>query len=896
MDPLRFRRLMDVVGEAMEQPAAEREAWVRDECGDDVDLRGEALALLRGSSEHALDGLADALDAEIGRAAGRVTEAAVPLPDTIGPYRVREVVGEGGMGIVYGARQEEPLSRDVAIKVVRAGVHAPRLIARFEAERRTLAALDHPGIAHVFDAGTTAEGLPYFAMEWVRGQPITEYCRSHSLGLDARLRLFRKVLAAVHHAHQKAVVHRDLKPTNIMVTEIDGEPAPKIIDFGVARITDAGPGSGPAHTLFGAVIGTLEYMSPEQAIRSEEGVDIRADVYALGVLLYELLTGELPFPSEKLRGASPTQLERLLRDVDPPPPSRRLADPKVGEDEGPWTPRERARWSRALRGDLDNVVAMAIRKDRARRYASVAEFDDDLARYMEGHPVRARPSTRRYRARRFVGRHRAGVFGSVAAGLLLLGTAGAFTFQLAGERDRARLEAEKTGEVADFLQRLFEVSDPSVSAGETMTARELLDEGAHRIGQGLVAHPEVQARMMRVMGGAYQGLGLFDEARPLLEEGLARHLALYGESHEEVAASQAALGGLLSATGELARAEALHRAALETRVGLFGPRHPRVGESLGDLARVLERSGDSSGAEELYTEALDQARTFHSPGSREIALLEVRLGGMLRLHGRFDEAEPLLRSGLASQRAYHGDRHPEVANALRNLAALLRERGDYEGAADLYGEALVLRRGILGDDHPEVATTLSSYGLLLQRTGRIDEAITALEEAVRIMDRAYPEPHANKGHAYHNLGLQHSLAGRYSEAMEWFERAREAHSAALPEGHSDRAHPLLGMGWIHMNEGRPEQAEALFREALAIRRDALHSGHRDIGGALSDVGASLAAQERFPDAESALLEAHAMLVEAEGPDGRRATRAAARLASLYDSWGRPGDAARYGGL
>lgn len=874
MDATHFRRLMDLLGDALELPEAEREAWLDARTGDDRALITEVRSLLSQAPSAELEALTESLEDRVIRAARRIAGGPRAQPDRIGPFAIRTVLGEGGMGIVYGAHQEEPLRRDVALKVLHPGIHAPLVLARFESERRTLASLDHPFIARIYDAGTTNDALPWFSMEWVRGQPITKYCDERRMGLSERLELFRKVLDAVHYAHQKAIIHRDLKPSNVLVTEVDGQPIPKVIDFGIARV-DARSGLTTAHTAFGAVMGTLEYMSPEQALSPASGVGTPADIYSLGVMLYELTTGRLPFAGDVLRTATPTELERLLLGTEPEVPSR---------------------LSPGLRGDLDTIIRMAMRKDPAQRYASVAQFSDDIRRHLEGRPVSARPATFGYLLRRFTARHRAAVLGSAAAVVLLVGVSGAFTVRLAAERDRGQLEAEKAVEVSDFLQRLFEISGPEESLGKVVTARELLDEGARSVRQGLSGQPEVQAAMMRVIGQAYHGLGMIEEARPLAETALELHRAHNGADHAEVATSQAFLASVMSDLGDLEdleAAESLHRDALDIRRRLFGEAHPSVSASLYGLAEVLERKGDILGAESHYREALAQARRFHGPDAPQVAALEVSFGGMLRLNGQFDEAGPLLEGALAAQRQLYGSLHPRLGSAVRHMAALRREQGRYEEAASLYREALTIRRRVLGSDHPEVATTLSSYALLLQQMGDTEGAIAALTESIEILERIYPEPHPTMGPSYHNLAIQLANAGRRDEAVTWFQRAIRLNEEVLPPGHPNHAHSVLGLGWVHMDENRFAEAEVLFRDALQLRQRVLPPGHRDIGGALSDLGASLAAQRRYDAAEVALLEAHGILVESEGPAGRRASRAAGRLVDLYEARGRTEDAARF---
>lgn len=852
---------MDAVGHAAGLAPSAREEYLRAALGDDAALLAEARSLLAQTDDGTP--LSELIDRRIGVEAAQVAGLATSTPESIGPYTIVETLGEGGMGVVYGARQERPLRRDVAIKVVRAGLHAPRLLARFEAERRVLAAMDHPYIARVFDAGSTPEGLPYFVMEWVRGEPITQYCERKALSRDARLLLFSKVLGAVEYAHQRTVVHRDLKPANILVTEVDGVPTPKVIDFGVARIAAESNDEETLHTAVGAVIGTREYMSPEQASGDGSLVDTRADVYALGVLLYELLTDRLPFASDLLRRASPSEFERLLRDVEPPP----------------------ARNHRAIPADLDNIVSTAMRKDRDARYASVSLLQEDLRRFLEGRPVRAHPATWQYRLGRFVSRRRSAVLGVSVAVLLLLGSALVFTLRLAEERDRAQAEAAKASQVAAFLRQLFDAADPGQAQGETVTARALLDAATARVDASLASQPDVQASLQRLLASVYQSLGELDRALPLAERAVATHRNLHGDVHEETASSRAALASLLVDRGEAEQAEPLTRAALDTRLRLFGPQDPRVAELLGDLATVRDRLGFRIEAESLYRTALDIQLAQYGPDAPEVATTKMRLGGVLRVDGRLRDAEPLLREALVVQRRLYGETHPRVASAMRNLAALLRDTEQYAASDSLYREVLAVRRRVLGNDHQEVATTLSSYGSLLREMGDSEGATAALTESVEILERVHGGAHPILASSTHNLALQLRASGRYDDAERWFRRAMAIQDTVLAPGHADRAYPRYELGAMMIERGKPREAERWLREALQIRRRALPAGHRRTAETLSELGLALMQQRRFGESEAALQEAYDAMVAAEGADAPRAKRVAERQAQLAQARG-----------
>lgn len=835
-------------------------------------------------------GLPSAPDSSADRTLTTPAAATVSDPGTalrsgvrVAAYTLVRPLGRGGMGVVYVAEQHNP-RRMVALKLIRPGLTDPELLGRFAYEAQILGRLQHPGIAQIYEAGTTDTGdgpQPFFAMELVSGRPLAAFLADRQFGIRERVALFIRICAAVQHAHTKGVIHRDLKPGNILVSD-DGQP--KILDFGVARATGGDVQACTRYTTMGQLVGTVPYMSPEQIGGDPRELDTRSDVYALGVILYELLAGRLPYD---LAHRPLPEIARIIREVAPLP---------LGAA------------NRALRGDLELIAAHALEKDRGQRYQSAADLAADLQRYLDDEAVVARPPSAWYRARKFARRRRALVVSAAVVALAVLGglvaTSAALARALRAERTantrlaeslaarraeaaqrriaeqaraRAELEAETAAAVNAFLNDMLASVDPAEGDRE-ITVREVLDRAAEGISGALPGRPLVEAAVRRTIGRSYLGLGLYeqalaqleaalairtrcldgdapevlaslsdvatalqnlsrlDEAQTQFERALDLHTQVYGEMHVETLAARNNLGLLLVLRGRYAEAEPHFRAALAGHERVSGPESLETLDALSNLAALLEYQGRLDEAEPLARASLDARRRAFGPRHPGTLVAINNLGTLLAAADRLDEAEPLYKEGLELSRQVLGAEHPETLISMANMAGLLRDRRKFDDAEALYRETLAIRRRLLGPAHLDTIASLRDLGLTVRDLGRLDEAATLLEEAVAA--------------------------------------ARENLGADAP----DTVAAVHALGTVRLLQGRAADAEPLLREAFEHTRQRIGADAWKTGVYQAAYGEALAAAARPAEAAEQLRAAYSVFVAALGPQHPHALRTAGLLA------------------
>jgi serine/threonine protein kinase/Tfp pilus assembly protein PilF len=768
----------------------------------------------------------------------------------IGPYKILRALGEGGMGIVYEAEQTEPVYRRVALKIIKLGMDTKQVVARFEAERQALAVMDHPNIARVFDAGASETGRPYFAMELVKGTPLNEYCDTHKLSTEERIRLFTRVCQAVQHAHQKGVIHRDLKPSNVLVTIQDERAVPKVIDFGIAKAVGHELTEKTLVTQLGQLMGAPRYMSPEQAEMTGLDVDTRTDIYSLGIMLYELLVGAAPFEFGDIGFAA---LKELIRELDPPTPSSRLTTlPGETQDAvAVYRHTDPVTLKRQLKGDLDWVVMKCLEKDRTRRYETANGLAVELERYLRDEPVTARPPSNGYRLRKLVRRHRVGAAFVATVALLLVAFAVAMAVQtarIARERDRATLEqakAEAAFEVLLMGDPISQIEGP----GPDATLVETMDWAVSVLGERFSDQPEVDAGIRTSIGRVYLRLGRYEDAEPLLQQSLSTQRKVVGEDHLDYGVTLGYLADLAEARGELDSAQVLYERAVATYREHLDPLARELGGILARQSNVLIARGEYDAARETLTETLDIYRSRGEDTPHE-ADVTSRLGYLYRALGDLDRAEQYSRQALGLRQRFLREDHPLLGESLNNLAAILDDRGEREEAAAYYRRALEILEAAFGPNSDRVGAVLGNLGLLLTDIGD--------PEAEMVLRRG--------------LALDVEALG---EESPWVAIAR-----------NNLARHLC------LNEQSTEGAREAEMAVLALEA-ALQPGQFEIGVVRSVYGMCLGVEGRFEEGERQLLEALQVVVDAMGSDHPRVPVIRSRLADLYDAWGRPDRAAEY---
>jgi serine/threonine protein kinase/tetratricopeptide (TPR) repeat protein len=810
----------------------------------------------------------------------------------IGRYHLLQKVGEGGMGEVWLAEQTEPVRRRVALKLVKAGMNTREVIARFESERQALALMDHPAIAKVFDAGSTPQGAPYFVMEYVAGVPITAYCDKHRLSTRDRLELFMHVCEGVQHAHQKAIIHRDLKPSNILVTEVDGHPAPKIIDFGVAKALTQKLSADTMFTRLGALVGTPEYMSPEQASSSGEDIDTRTDVYSLGIIFYELLAGVHPI---ELRKVAFEEFLRRLREDDPPKLSTKIR----GQDPATSTELARKRQTeppalvKQMRGDLDSIALKALEKDRARRYGSPSDFALDIARYLKNEPVLAVPPSVAYRTRKFARRYRVALVTTCAFALVLIAAAVISIRQSI----RANKEAAVAQAVNDFLQNdmlaqasAANQSGPSAKPDPDLKVRTALDRAAQRITGKFDQQPEVEAAIRDTIGQTYIDLGLYPEARKQIERALELQRRVLGAGNPATLKTISHLERVAYFQGKYAEAEALDSQNLEIRRRVLGPEHPDTLDSINALATAYYAEGKYPQAEALFGRTLDIQRRVLGPEHRDTLKSMNNLALVYRGEAKYTQATALDKQTVEIVRRMLGPEHPRTITSMNNLANDYRDQGKYAQAEALYSQTLEISRRVLGPEHPDTLMLTSNLAGAYEAESKYAQAEALASQALEMRRRVLGPEHPDTLRSMNRLAGIYNEQGKYAQAEALHSQTLEIRRRVLGPEHPDTLYSMNNLGDVYQAEGKYGQAEALYIKTLEARRRVLSPEHSDTLDSMTSLGDLYQAEGKFPQAEALYSKALEIGRRVLGPEHPGTWGSMIRLGNVYEAEGKYGPA------
>jgi eukaryotic-like serine/threonine-protein kinase len=900
------------------------------------------------ATRHDGDGPADP-DATLSRSAAAAFSPAEGArgPQAIGPYQLIRKLGEGGMGQVWLAEQTAPIQRRVALKLIKVGRFDDSVLQRFYAERQSLAMMDHPSIAKVFDAGTTPDGQPYFVMEYVPGQPITDYCDRHRLKIRERLELFIKVCEGVQHAHQKAVMHRDLKPANILVVEVDGNPVPRIIDFGLAKAVTPQLDDGTLLTRAGGWVGTPGYMSPEQAEPGVLDVDTRTDVYSLGAVLYVLLTGSLPFESNAGRRQPLDEFLRKLREEDPPRPST-----KVSTEEGPSKAASEARGAEPrqlaslLHGDLDSITMKALEKERARRYGSPMELAADIERYLGDEPVIARPASVGYRVKKYVQRHKALVAGAAAVFAVLVAGAITSTWQAVKAR-RAEAKAQQQTAIAqavnNFLQNdlLAQASSatqsgPSTKPDPDLKVRTALDRAADRIQGKFAQQPEVEAAIRDTIGQTYTDLGLHPEAEKQLERALDLRRRVLGPENADTLTTMNNLAAVYALEGKYAQAEALYSQALGIERRVQGAENPATLNSMMSLAIVYEEEAKYAQAEALHSQTLEIKRRVLGPEHPQTLRSMYYLAVVYQDEGKYAQAEELSREVLEIRRRVIGPEHPATLDSMNNLAIDYEEEGKFAQAEAIDSQVLEIKRRVLGPEHRNTLNSMNNLAIVYWCEGKYPQAEALFSQTIEISRRVLGPEHPYTLNTMSNLAPVYTNEGKYAQADALFNQTLATQRRVLGPDHPYTLNTMSAMVVDYQQQGKYALAERYAAQTLAGRQRALGPEHPDTMIAAADLalayisegkyteaeplareatevdekkqpddwqrfraesllGASLAGEKKYADAEPLLLEGYHGMQARKGlmaaSDRIQIERARQWLVQLYKNWGKPEKAA-----
>ncbi|MGQ0629196.1 MAG: protein kinase domain-containing protein [Phycisphaerales bacterium] len=896
-----MKRVAALAKEAAGVPSSTRRAFLLDRSSGDTDLADSVLEVLAAQDSATLTGepMGTAESGVIaGGASGLFEESPAPargngppegmaggalprpgLPTTLrlGRYTILDLLGEGGMGAVYLAQQESP-RRTVALKVIRAGLLTARMLKRFEHESEVLGRLQHPGIAQIYEAATArtnGQEQPYFAMELVRGEALTAHAASRGLGVREKLALFMLVCDAVHHAHQKGVIHRDLKPANILV---DQSGQPKILDFGVARAATGDQPGATLRTEAGALIGTIPYMSPEQISGDPNDLDTRSDVYTLGVILYEMLTGGLP---HRVSDKTIPEAVRIIGEDEPAPLS--VSD-------------------RSLRGDVQTIVGKALEKDKTRRYQSASDLAADLGRYLRDEPILARQPSTFYLWGRFAKRNKA-LVGGVAAtiGVLAAGVVASSVLAIRATRaeEGALREAANAKAVSGFVTGMFEAIDPETGKDRDITVREVLAAAALDAETLAVERPEVGGRVLITLATTFKSIGRLDEAEEKARGAVDALRRRYGDADADVISAELNLAGILSERSKAKEATALAESVLRRLEGPLGAARPRdraIARAV--LGRVLLEQGNSNEGEPTLARAVDELRTSADPKDprhqREFLTHLDNWGSALTARGALKDAEVVLREVRDLRTKAFGAEHPSTAYSMVSLANVLQKQGQNDEAFELLSDALRIRRARLEPTHPSVLITLSNLAVAYIGAGRQAEALPLLKEAAEGSVKTLGEGNRKTLVVLGILGYCLEDLGHLDEAEATYERVIAQREKAGQMADPETWGTMNNLAMLLNKRGKTAAAAAKFEEILALQMRAVPEDHFYIAIFRSNYAEVLTTLARYGEAETALQKAIPVLEKTfKSPGHARVQQAVKRMVALYEAWRKPAEAATW---
>ncbi len=868
----RLKRILTIVDTVITIRPKERSGYLTKVCGDDESLRKEVLTLLRSIDkskefweewEHWNNEQIHNFIQESGKR--------IEKPYQVGEWRLNGLLGSGGMGDVFLAeRINEEFEQQAAVKLLRHELHQKDWIKRFGQEIQILAKLDHPNIAGFYDGGITTDGRPWLAMQYVEGITITEWSSHGQRTLEEKLELFQKVCEAVRYAHKNLVVHRDLKPDNILITK---QRTVKVLDFGIAKLLgEEIPEAKRIETQTGLRVLSLEYAAPEQI--TGEYITTATDVYTLGLLLYILITDSYPFD---LSDKNQRKIEQVIRNQEPSKPSTILKNKKV-------------------KGDLDAIVLKALRKEPDKRYENAGKLLEDLQRYQKNLPVEARRDTIRYRVSKFSRRHASALTVTAAFLLMVIALVSYYTYELTAERNEARMQAQKAEQVSKFLEDLFKASDPEVALGETTTAGELLERGAKKIEDTLNEKPEVKASILDVLGNVYLNMGEYEKAESHFRKSLQLRRAT-NSFHNEIAKNLNYLSTSLVYQGNRESAKNILLEALDIHKKSDNPNVENYASTLNNLGAIYLRDNTLDSAEIMLRKAIDLRKNdLHDEASPNLSTNLDGLAMTLEKKGNVDEAEQYLLEALNIRKKTLPMEHPDIARSYNNIAGFMLRKGDFGSAEKYYRQALEKWRKVYGDDHPDVARAMNNLAAVLEKLGRIDEAVLLYEESISIKNNTLGKNHLSVAYSLANLGLLLRAKGELQAAEPLLKK-----SLQIRKDNFDNVHPAVAKGInnlaaLYQDMQNYPMAIRYYREELELRSNINPVDSAHVLQAKLGLAKSLTANSAYVEAESILLEMKTEQRTRKKTSDKESRLVLKQLATLYSSWGKTVEANRYQAL